>query len=109
MHNFLAHVPVRKQTVLKTTSKILASIRKLLFAYAFARPETRIIFKVLKAKSDKMNWTYAPGAANSSLSEIAGKIIGKEAASQTVIRVVPDAGGQSHYTMKALLIDAKSG
>jgi DNA mismatch repair ATPase MutL len=109
VQNFLSNVPVRKQTVLKSTSKILSSIRKLLLSYAFARPETRITFKVLKAKSDKLNWSYAPGGSKSTLSENAVKIIGKEAASQTIQIHSSDTSSGGAHAMTALVIDPKSG
>ncbi|KPI45098.1 DNA mismatch repair protein MutL [Cyphellophora attinorum] len=108
VQNFLSNVPVRKQTVLKSTSKILSSIRKLLLSYAFARPETRFTLKVLKAKSDKLNWSYAPGGSKSTLSENAVKIIGKEAASQTIQIHSPDTDSGDTQTMTALVIDPKS-
>ncbi|KAI4178567.1 MAG: hypothetical protein LQ346_007404, partial [Caloplaca aetnensis] len=54
---FLKGLPVRRQTALKDATKQLAKVKRTLQAYAFARPSVRLSLKVLKAKSDKNNWT----------------------------------------------------
>lgn len=77
--NFLKTIPVRQQAAQKKAPKLLASIKHLLFEYAFARPTTRLQLKVLKSKSDfKGNWLYAASQDASDLSIIASKIVGKE-------------------------------
>ena len=43
-------------------AKILQRIRRLLYAYAFARPWTRFSLKVLKTSERKSSWNYAPKA-----------------------------------------------
>jgi DNA mismatch repair ATPase MutL len=78
--DFLAKIPVRKQTALKDANKTLSAIRTLLFAFAFARPEVRFSFRVLKAKNDKFNWTYA-ATPGQSLFEVATKVAGKDVVS----------------------------
>ena len=83
---FLKAIPVRRQTALKAPLKILAKIKKLLQAYAMARPSIRLSLKVLKAKNDKCNWMYAPknGANHETvLIDAATKILGKKAAEQS--------------------------
>ncbi|KAF2096682.1 hypothetical protein NA57DRAFT_42483, partial [Rhizodiscina lignyota] len=78
---FLDTLPVRKQTALKNTSKELAEVRRLLQAYALARPTVRISFRVTKAKSEKGNFTYAP-KTNASVEDAVFKVVGKDCASQ---------------------------
>lgn len=58
VEKFLDTLPVRKQTAVKNSVKILAKIRKTLKAYALARSHLRLSLKVLKAKTDKHNWKY---------------------------------------------------
>ncbi|KAL9578683.1 MAG: hypothetical protein Q9212_005568, partial [Teloschistes hypoglaucus] len=79
--DFLKSLPVRRQTALKDSAKQLTKIKRTLQAYALARPSTRLALKVLKAKNDKDNWTYAP-KHEASVSDAAVKIIGKKATDQ---------------------------
>ena len=79
--DFLKHLPVRKQTALKTSSKVTTKIKAVLHAYALARPSVRISFKVLKARNDKANWTYAPSGGGKVV-DAATKIIGQFTVSQ---------------------------
>ena len=72
--DFLKHLPVRKQTALKTAPKTLAKIKQTMQAYAIARPSTRLSLKVLKAKNDKGNWVYAP-KAGASVADAAMKVV----------------------------------
>ncbi|KAL8728772.1 MAG: hypothetical protein Q9181_005224, partial [Wetmoreana brouardii] len=76
--DFLKSLPVRRQTALKDSSKQLGKIKRTLQAYALARPSVRIILKVLKAKSDRDNWIYAP-KSEASVPDAAVKIIGRKA------------------------------
>ena len=79
--DFLKHLPVRKQTALKTASKVLAKIKSVLQAYALARPAVRFSLKVLKAKNEKLNWLYAPvGGGN--VAGAALKVVGQAAVAQ---------------------------
>ncbi|TQB69576.1 hypothetical protein MPDQ_001657 [Monascus purpureus] len=78
--DFLKHIPVRRQTALKDTSKILARIKKMLQAYALSRFSIRMSFKILKAKSESGNWIYAPGK-NATLTDAALKVVGSEVVS----------------------------
>ncbi|KAL8964672.1 MAG: hypothetical protein Q9183_004288, partial [Haloplaca sp. 2 TL-2023] len=74
---FLKSLPVRRQTALKNSAKQLAKVKRTLQAYALARPSVRFSLKVLKAKSDKDNWTYAP-KSEASVSDAAIKVLGKK-------------------------------
>ena len=82
--DFLKHLPVRRQTALKSVPKILAKIRSLLQAYALARPAVRFSLKVLKAKNEKLNWLYAPssGAGGGKVVDAALKVVGQVAVAQ---------------------------
>ena len=79
--DFLSHLPVRRQTALKTASKVLAKIKSVIQAYALARPKVRFSVKVLKAKNEKLNWLYAPtGGGN--VADAALKVVGQAAVAQ---------------------------
>ncbi|KFA64122.1 hypothetical protein S40285_00879 [Stachybotrys chlorohalonatus IBT 40285] len=52
------HVPVRKQTALKQSHKSLAKIKELVHCYALARPDLKLVFKVLG--EGKPRWSHAP-------------------------------------------------
>ena len=81
MTDFFKSVPVRKQAALKHSSRYLAKIKRLLQAYALARPTKRFSLRVLKAKSDKSDWIYAP-KADSTVEDAALKVVGRECAAQ---------------------------
>jgi DNA mismatch repair protein MutL len=81
--NFLKNQPVRKQVALKAATKTLTKIKQLLQSYAFARPATRLSLKVIKAKNDKDNWTYAPKIGGG-IEDTAFKVVGQPCASQCV-------------------------
>ncbi|KAJ5424562.1 Ribosomal protein S5 domain 2-type fold subgroup [Penicillium cf. griseofulvum] len=83
--DFLKHIPVRRQTALKGAARNLTRIKKLLQAYAIAQPSKRLSLKVLKAKNENSNWTYAP-SADASLSDAALKVAGTEVSSFCVMR-----------------------
>lgn len=53
---------MRRQAAEKTSAKTLAKIKRLLQAYALARPNLRLSLKVLKAKNEKSNWKYPKNA-----------------------------------------------
>ena len=79
-------LPVRRQTALKASAKSIAKIRRLLHAYAYARPSLRLSLKVLKAKNDKSNWIYAPACGDTVL-DAAIKIGGSKLVDQCQWRV----------------------
>jgi hypothetical protein len=86
--DFLKHIPVRRQTALKNASKTITKIKKLLHAYAIAKPSTRLSFKVLKSKTESNNWIYAP-KPDANLVHAALKVVGAEIASQCIYREWP--------------------
>ncbi|KAJ5371751.1 DNA mismatch repair protein C-terminal [Penicillium concentricum] len=83
--DFLKHIPVRRQTALKGAARNLTRIKKLLQAYAIAQPSKRLSLKVLKAKNESSNWTYAP-SADASLSDAALKVAGTEVSSSCAVK-----------------------
>ncbi|KIW65311.1 hypothetical protein PV04_07582 [Phialophora macrospora] len=109
VQDFLMKIPVRKQSALKAPTKTLEAIKSLLFSFAFARPEVRFSLKVLKAKNDKLNWTYT-ATPNHSLAEVATKIVGKAIASACVAHTITstdcDATPDADWGISAILISA---
>ncbi|KAI9758976.1 MAG: hypothetical protein M1835_000484 [Candelina submexicana] len=79
--DFFKNLPVRRQTALKSSTKTLSKIKQTLQAYALARPAVRLSLRVLKAKNDKGNWTYAPNKA-ARFADAALKVAGKDTAGQ---------------------------
>ncbi|KAH7076961.1 hypothetical protein BKA63DRAFT_594594 [Paraphoma chrysanthemicola] len=73
--------PVRKQTAVKNASKCIARIRRLIQAYALARPAVRFRLHVLKAKNNKADLVYAP-KASANVEDAALKVVGKDCALQ---------------------------
>ncbi|KAI9812482.1 MAG: hypothetical protein M1827_004713 [Pycnora praestabilis] len=82
--DFFEHLPVRKQTAIKNSTKTLAKIKQTLQAHALARPAVRFSLKVLKAKNEKDSWTYAP-SSDAVLSDAALKVVGKDVAGQCMV------------------------
>lgn len=112
VQNFLHNIPVRKQTALKNSTKTLQSIKALLFSFAFARPKVRFSLKVLKVKSDKGNWTYAPSLKDT-LTEVASKIVGQDVALECACRSASsddDDDGRTDkiWTVEALLASSSA-
>lgn len=79
--DFLKTLPVRRQTALKSASKSLIKIKRLLQSYALARPSVRFSLKLLKAKNDNGNWIYAPHNVDY-IPEAARSILGKDVTEQ---------------------------
>jgi DNA mismatch repair ATPase MutL len=73
---------------LKTASKTVQKIRKMLQSYALARPTIRFSLKVVKAKSDAPNWVYAP-TLKSTIADAALKAAGQDVGSQCITRSWP--------------------
>lgn len=111
VQDLLSNVPVRKQTALKAP-KTLHEIKSLLFAFAFARPDVRFSFKVLKGKTDRLNWTYA-ASLKDSLIEVATKIVGKEIAAEcrayTISSNDPNVEVEGGWEIQALLLSPDAG
>jgi DNA mismatch repair protein MutL len=76
---FFEYVPVRKQTATKDSSKCLAKLRRLLQAYALARPTIRFRLHILKAKNNKHDFIYAPNVS-SNMEDAVFKVISKDCA-----------------------------
>ena len=112
VQNFLHNIPVRKQTALKSSAKTLQSIKALIFSFAFARPKVRFSLKVLKAKSEKGNWTYAPSPKDA-LTEVASKIVGQDISLQCACHSVSSDGAdgtvRKGWAVEALLASAGAG
>jgi hypothetical protein len=112
VQDFLTKIPVRKQTALKNNTKTLQAIKGLLFAFAFARRDVRFSLKVLKAKNNKLNWTYA-ASQNADLTEIATKVLGKEVASECTPYKISSADTdveiENGWEVEALLVSADAG
>jgi DNA mismatch repair ATPase MutL len=79
--HFFEYIPVRKQTATKDSAKCLAKIRRLMQAYALARPAVRFRLHVLKAKNIKGDFMYAP-KASSNIEDAAFKVTSKDCALQ---------------------------
>ncbi|EXJ78182.1 hypothetical protein A1O3_09343 [Capronia epimyces CBS 606.96] len=107
VQQFLSNIPVRKQTALKNSARTLQAIRAALFQFAFARPDVRFSFKVLKGKNDKLNWTYA-ASSNDSLLEVGAKIVGKDLVSQCTASSIssadPEIEMEDGWEIDALLV-----
>lgn len=96
--NFIKSHPVRRQVALKNAEKTVAKIKQTLKSYAFARPHVRLSLRVLKAKNDKDNWTYAPKPGGNA-EDAAFKILGAACASQCIWSVIEEQG----YILQAFL------
>ncbi|KAJ5357261.1 hypothetical protein N7541_004419 [Penicillium brevicompactum] len=83
--DFLKHIPVRRQTMLKSAARSLTRIRKLLQSYAISQPSKRLSLKVLKATNENNNWSYAP-STNPSLLDATLKVAGKDIVSSCVLK-----------------------
>lgn len=73
--------------MLKGATKTLFKIKKLLQAYAIARPSCRFSLKVLKAKNENSNWMYVPGT-QSEISDAASKVVGRDVCSGCSVQSV---------------------
>ncbi|KAF2163862.1 hypothetical protein M409DRAFT_68138 [Zasmidium cellare ATCC 36951] len=88
---FIKANPVRRQVTLKNTEACLKKIKRCLQAYAFARPHVRYSLRVLKAKTTKGDWVYAP-KLNGNIEDAAIKVIGSACASQCLWSVLEHEG-----------------
>ncbi|KAL8784184.1 MAG: hypothetical protein Q9195_009152 [Heterodermia aff. obscurata] len=110
--DFLKTIPVRRQSALKMFAKTLSKIKTTLQAYAMARPAVRFSLKVLKAKSEKGNFMYAP-KPEASTTDAATKIVGKPITEQCEWKLwsSPNAdfqvGDSEIYKLECLLPKAR--
>lgn len=80
----------------------------MLFSYAFTRPTAKIIFRVLRSKSDlKANWSFAPCVDGTNFSLLASKIVGKDIATCCQQESISDESGS--YKLDVLLLKADAG
>ncbi|KAF3355547.1 Eukaryotic translation initiation factor eIF-1 [Verticillium dahliae VDG1] len=85
LNNLYSDFPVRRKVFFKEAPKSIASIKTLLQAYALARPETKLTFKVLG--DEKSAWSYAP-RERPNPREAALQIFGVSLANQYVERTI---------------------
>ncbi|KAL5375232.1 hypothetical protein DPSP01_011331 [Paraphaeosphaeria sporulosa] len=93
--DFLRTLPVRRETALKESAKILARIKRLMQSYAIARPSVRFSLRILKAKSGKGNFMYAP-KNDGNIEDAVLKVIGKECALQCDWTAMESDGYEIH-------------
>jgi DNA mismatch repair protein MutL len=96
--DFIKANPVRKQVALKNTEACLKKIKRLLQAYAFARPHVRLSLRVLKAKNNKGDWIYAPKPSGNA-EDVAFKVVGSACTSQCMWSILEERG----FTLQAFL------
>ncbi|KAK5695139.1 hypothetical protein LTR97_008645 [Elasticomyces elasticus] len=93
--DFIKSNPVRRQRAIKDAEKCLKHLKQTLQAYVFARPHVRVSLRVLKAKSDKFNYVYAPKPGGS-IEDAALKIVGSACVSQCLWTVAEEHGFTLH-------------
>ena len=126
VEKYLQNLPVRRQAAETMAVKMLAKIKRLLQAYALARPYLRLSLKILKAKDRKGDWVYPKsGVLSASRLEAslhaATDVFGKKLMSQCEItfsswsstgdrideatseEMGPTAGGDGLYTLEAIM------
>lgn len=72
---------MRKQTAVKASTKTLAKLRRLVQAYALARPAIRFRLRILKSSHQKGDLNYAP-LSTGNLEDAVLKVMGKDCALQ---------------------------
>ncbi|KAI0486312.1 hypothetical protein F4859DRAFT_528097 [Xylaria cf. heliscus] len=80
-----AHQPVRRQIAIKEAKKTLEKIQELLRSYAMARPQLKLLFKVLQTPTKA--WSYSP-RRNATPSEAALQLFGVEVISSCLEKTV---------------------
>ncbi|KAI1734452.1 hypothetical protein F4680DRAFT_462422 [Xylaria scruposa] len=78
-----AHQPVRRQIATKEAKRTIEKIQELLRSYAMARPQLRLLFKILQTPTK--TWSYSP-KRNATLSEAALQLFGIEVASNCLLK-----------------------
>ena len=63
VEKYLQTLPDRRQAAEKMATKTLAKVKRMLQAYALARPHLRLSLKILKAKDRRGDWTYPKSGA----------------------------------------------
>ncbi|KAI1756621.1 hypothetical protein F4782DRAFT_274141 [Xylaria castorea] len=95
------HQPVRRQMATKETKKTLERIQELLRSYAMARPQLRLLFKILQTPTKA--WSYSP-KRNATLSEAALQLFGIEVTSNCLLKTIQTshAGTDSDSTAQSV-------
>ncbi|KJK62000.1 Histidine kinase- DNA gyrase B- and HSP90-like ATPase [Aspergillus parasiticus SU-1] len=114
INDLFKHIPVRRQSSLKSAVKTLTRIKKLIQLYAMAQPSKRLSLKVLKARNENNNWIYAPGR-DATVTDAALKIAGTDVTCSCVLKEWPsedDINSEqpqeehtSEFGLLALLLD----
>ncbi len=74
-----SHMPVRQKCSVKDSHKTIADVKQLLSAYALARPNLKMAFKVLN--STQPSWSYSP-RKDATVREAVLQLFGVDTASQ---------------------------
>lgn len=103
-----AHQPVRRQMAAKEAKKALEKIQELLRSYAMARPQLRLLFKVLQTPSKA--WSYSP-KRNATPSEAVLQLFGADVASSCLLKTVQTShtGTDSDFTARKISKPANNG
>ncbi|KAK7540932.1 histidine kinase-like ATPase [Phyllosticta citribraziliensis] len=93
---FFDRFPVRKQAALKHADRFIGQIKKLMMAYAMARPEVRFQLKIVKGKGKasaaRGDWVYAPSPGKTSMQDACLKVFGVGCSNQCILVVSEDEG-----------------
>lgn len=92
---FFENIPVRKHSATKNAAKCLAKLRRLMQAYALARPFVRFRLHILKAKNNKGDFIYAP-KSRSNVEDAVLKVISKDCALQCDWTALESDGFEIH-------------
>ncbi|KAI9680158.1 MAG: hypothetical protein M1829_001395 [Trizodia sp. TS-e1964] len=82
---FLSDIPVRRQVAIKSCTKSLANIKRMLQSYALARPEIRFSFKISKSTKEGGNWIYVPPKSAPCLKYAALKVASTQAVDECMM------------------------
>ncbi|KAI0417930.1 hypothetical protein F5X98DRAFT_386781 [Xylaria grammica] len=83
--NLFSRQPVREQLAVKEARKTLDSIQELLKSYVMARPQLKILLKVLQTPTK--TWSYSP-KRNSTVIEAALQLFGVEVTSNCLLKTL---------------------
>lgn len=89
-----SRLPVRQQVVLREAQKSIANTKHLLHAYALARPQTRLFFKVMG--NSKQSWSYSP-RPQAAVKEAVVQVFGTAVMSQCLLQTLAtEVGIEGH-------------
>lgn len=115
--NLFGRQPVREQIAIKEAKKTLGKIQELLRSYAMARPQLKLLFKVLQTSTN--TWSYSP-KRNATPTEAALQLFGIEMAANCLLKTFrisnsgskssspalePSKYGTSDFVLEALFIN----